>query len=124
MNLSAKQVLVISEGPTEAKLLQRLFGKFDLPRVEVVSLNANLKKLYLEYESYECEYSDLDITAVLRSSNQVGRGDKEKLKGKSANDFSDIFLAFDLDPHTPLTRWLSLSTMCPWQFWMASTIRM
>ena len=25
---------------------------------------------------------------------------KEKLKGKSANDFSDIFLAFDLDPHT------------------------
>jgi len=97
MNLSAKQVLVISEGPTEAKLLQRLFGKFDLPRVEVVSLNANLKKLYLEYESYECEYSDLDITAVLRSSNQVGRGDKEKLKGKSANDFSDIFLAFDLD---------------------------
>lgn len=100
MNLSAKQVLVISEGPTEAKLLQRLLGKFDLPRVEVVSLKANLKKLYLEYESYECEYSDLDITAVLRSSNQVGQGDKEKLKGKSANDFSDIFLAFDLDPHT------------------------
>lgn len=100
MNLSAKQVLVISEGPTEAKLLQRLFGKFDLPRVEVVSLNANLKKLYLEYESYGCEYTDLDITAVLRSSRQVGQGDKEKLKGKSANDFSDIFLAFDFDPHT------------------------
>lgn len=100
MNSNAKQVLVISEGPTEAKLLQRLFGKFDLPRVEVVSLNANLKKLYLEYESYNCEYSDLDITAVLRSSNQVGQGDKEKLKGKSANDFSDIFLAFDFDPHT------------------------
>ena len=100
MNLSAKQVLVISEGPTEANLLQRLFGKFDLPRVEVVSLNANLKKLYLEYESYGCEYTDLDITAVLRSSQQVGQGDKEKLKGKSANDFSDIFLAFDFDPHT------------------------
>lgn len=80
--------------------MQRLFGKFDLPRVEVVSLNANLKKLYLEYEGYGCEYSDLDITAVLRSSEQVGQGDKEKLKGKSANDFSDIFLAFDLDPHT------------------------
>lgn len=68
MNSSAKQVLVISEGPTEAKLLQRLFGKFGLPRVEVVSLNANLKKLYLEYESYACDYSELDITAVLRSS--------------------------------------------------------
>ncbi|WP_303325782.1 hypothetical protein [Turicimonas muris] len=100
MNSSAKKVLVISEGKSEAQLLKRLFEKFELPGSEVVRLNANLCKLYKEYESYGCDYSDLDVTAVLRSSKQVSHADKEKLRGKSADDFSDIFLVFDLDPHT------------------------
>lgn len=101
MNLSARQVLVVSEGHTEVRLLKRLFEEFNLLLPDIVSLNANLYKLYLEYESYECDYSDLDITAVLRSCSQVGTKDKEKLRGKSATDFTDIFLVFDLDPHTP-----------------------
>lgn len=101
MNSSSKQVLVVSEGHTEVRLLKRLFEEFNLLVPDIVSLNANLYRLYLEYESYECDYSDLDITAVLRSCSQVGNKDKEKLRGKSATDFSDIFLVFDLDPHTP-----------------------
>ena len=101
MNLSARQVLVVSEGHTEVRLLKRLFEEFNLLLPDIVSLNANLYKLYLEYEIYECDYSDLDITAVLRSCSQVGTKDKEKLRGKSATDFTDIFLVFDLDPHTP-----------------------
>lgn len=101
MNSSSKQVLAVSEGHTEVRLLKRLFEEFNLLVPDIVSLNANLYRFYLEYESYECDYSDLDITAVLHSCSQVGTKDKEKLRGKSATDFSDIFLVFDLDPHTP-----------------------
>lgn len=98
MNSPTKSILIVTEGKTEKTLLKRLFKKFDLPEVNFVCLNTNLHKLYTEYESYECDYSDLDLTAVLRSSNQVKKSDKEKLFEKSANDFTDIFLIFDLDP--------------------------
>lgn len=95
-----KSILFVTEGPDDKSLVKRLHKKFGLPEYEIICLKANLKRLYTEYESYGCDYSDLDVTAVLRSCKQTGKQDREKLEGKSAKDFTDIYLVFDFDPHT------------------------
>lgn len=93
--MADREILVISEGSTEKKLIQRLFKAFSVRPVTVVTFKTNIYRLYDLYEAQGQPYEDLDLISVLRSDFSS----HFKTPEREAWADSRRFLIFDFDPH-------------------------
>ena len=97
--MADREILVISEGPTEKKLIQRLFKVFSARPVTVVTFKTNIYRLYDLYEAQGQSYEDLDLISVLRSDSSSPFKTPEREALADSRRYTDIFLIFDFDPH-------------------------
>lgn len=97
--MAEREILVISEGPTEKKLIQRLFKTFSVRPVTIVTFKTNIYRLYDLYEAQGQPYEDLDLISVLRSDPSRDFKVPEIEALSDSRRYTDIFLIFDFDPH-------------------------
>lgn len=93
----SKQVAVIVEGSnTEKKYwnsMCRLFFQEDPAVFITLPTSGNL---YMIWKQLTRDGNDTDILEIVRERTKVG---EEALKGKTRDDFAEIYLFFDYDPH-------------------------
>ena len=91
------KILIIVEGSrVDARLMKHLFQLYQIDaKYEIVSYNTNIYVLYNQM-FYAGTPEDMDILQVLKEHES-----SEDRKQIFEQDFTDILLVFDLDPHDP-----------------------
>ena len=93
-----KKVLVIAEGPSDKKVIKRMFSSYGKD-LEVVAFKADVYQLSSLYEKQQCDYDEIDLQqTLLNELPSLKPGEKKILEDR----YVDVFLIFDFDPHASL----------------------